>query len=536
MKTESFQPSSVAADKSESHKHISRRRFIQSGVGIAALGLGGLKSFAAGQKPSRRLPNVLYVFSDMQRATSLGCYGDPNVRTPTLDAFARQGARFDAAMSNTPVCCPHRACLMTGLYSHHHGVVSNSVNFTRKARGLAEQFRDAGYVTGYAGKWHIPPGYGSEDSMPLGFPRDESAAAKRPGKPARGHYVTVTARDENGREVEKEVYRPTLMTDKAIRFIEENSKGQAPWLFFVSWIPPHGPYAAPKEFRQHYQGELKLPPNVPEGLSAEYARACLPDYYGMVESLDAEFKRILDALDQAGVAEDTIVCYSSDHGDMVGSHGYKAKRWPHEESARVPLLIRYPRAIRAGQVIADPFSTVDVYPTLAALAGIKPPTGIDGLDYSPLLTGKSTASPRDYVFLQMLYAYVPWPGWRALRTRQYSYARTGKGPWLLFDMAKDPYQMNNLIDDPASRGLVQEMDKRLASIMKETGDSWDLKATTGDLANWVPGGGKQKSQNLGVPWPGGQIQAPNEKKTSPAKEKTGRKKKKASNAGASEGK
>ncbi|HUV64096.1 MAG TPA: sulfatase/phosphatase domain-containing protein, partial [Sedimentisphaerales bacterium] len=224
------------------------------------------------------------------------------------------------------------------------------------------------------------------------------------------------------------------------------------------------------------------------------------------------------------------------HGDMVGSHGYKAKRWPHEESARVPLLIRYPRAIRAGQVIADPFSTVDVYPTLAALAGIKPPTGIDGLDYSPLLTGKSTASPRDYVFLQMLYAYVPWPGWRALRTRQYSYARTGKGPWLLFDMAKDPYQMNNLIDDPASRGLVQEMDKRLASIMKETGDSWDLKATTGDLANWVPGGGKQKSQNLGVPWPGGQIQAPNEKKTSPAKEKTGRKKKKASNAGASEGK
>jgi arylsulfatase A-like enzyme len=399
---------------------------------------------------------------------------------------------------------------MTGLYSHHHGVVSNGVNFTRKTRGLGEQFRDAGYVTGYSGKWHIPPGYGSEDSMPLGFPRDKVGDRRRPGKPAHGHYVRVTVRDQNGREVEKEVYTPTLTTDEAIHFIEEKSKGQTPWLFFLSWIPPHGPYAAPKEFLQHYQGNLKLAPNVPEGLSTEYARACLPDYYGMVESLDVEFKRILDVLERAGVAEDTIVCYSSDHGDMIGSHGYKAKRWPHEESARVPFLIRYPREIPAGQVIADPFSTVDVYPTLAGLAGIKTPTDIDGLDYSPLLTGKATGAPRDYVFLQMMYAYVPWPGWRALRTREYAYARTVKGPWLLFNTAKDPYQMNNLVEDPASQSLVQEMDKRLSAIMKETGDSWDIKAITGDLKNWLPGGPKQKSQNLGVPWPGGQVEAAKE--------------------------
>jgi len=141
----------------------------------AALGLGLLELPAGAKDSPARRPNILYVFSDMQRATSIGCYGDPNVRTPALDAFAAQGARFDAAMSNTPVCCPHRACLMTGLYSHHHGVVSNSVNFIRKARGIAEHFRDAGYVTGYSGKWHIPSGYGSEDSMPLGFPRGRTA-------------------------------------------------------------------------------------------------------------------------------------------------------------------------------------------------------------------------------------------------------------------------------------------------------------------------------------------------------------------------
>ncbi len=473
----------------DSHRQISRREFLG-----AAAALPGLAA-----APAARRPNILYVFSDMQRATSMGCYGDPNVRTPALDAFARQGARVDAAMSNTPVCCPHRAGLMTGLYSHHHGVVSNGVNFIRHARGFAEQFRDAGYVTGYAGKWHIPAGYGSEDTFPLGFPRDQT---NEKGKSAGGHYVRAKVREADGREVEKDVYKPTMLADRTIRFIEEKSRGTAPWLFVLSWLPPHPPYKAPPEYRAHYTGTLRLPPNVPPGLPADFARSALPDYYGMVESLDTEFQRILDALDRAGVAKDTIVCYSSDHGDMAGSHGYKAKRWPHEESARVPFLIRYPRGIPAGRVIADPFSTVDVHPTLASLAGVKPAAGLDGLDYAPLFTGKSAKPPRDYAFLQMMYAYVPWPGWRALRTREYTYARTAKGPWLLFHTAKDPFQMKNLAYDPASRPLLQEMDRRLAAIMKESGDSWELKAVTGDVDLWLPGRQKQESQTLGVPYPG----------------------------------
>ncbi len=147
---------------------ISRRHFIQAGVAASAVGTLGASA--------PRRPNILYVFADMQRASSLGAYGDPNVRTPALDAFSTQGARFDAAMSNTPVCCPHRVSLQTGLYGHHHGVVSNSVEFTRQVRGLAEQFREAGYVTGYTGQWHIPGGYGTQDSNPLGFPPEALAA------------------------------------------------------------------------------------------------------------------------------------------------------------------------------------------------------------------------------------------------------------------------------------------------------------------------------------------------------------------------
>ncbi len=468
---------------------ITRRRLLQLAVPAAAAGA-----------PPRR-PNILYVFSDQQRATSIGVYGDPNVRTPALDAFAHQGARFDAAVSNTPVCCPHRACLQTGLYSHHHGVVSNGVRFTRKVRGLAEQFREAGYVTGYAGKWHIPPGYGSEDTQPLGFPKEALRNLVRGGEGARPHHVRTGGR---------ELYIPTVLADETIRFIEQQGKQSAPWVFFLSWLPPHAPYAAPAEYRQRYERPLQLPPNVPPGLPQDFTRKVMPDYYGMVESLDFEFKRILDALDRSGASQDTIVCYSSDHGDMLGSHGYTAKRWPYEESARVPFLIRYPRAIRPGQVISAPFSTVDVYPTLAGLAGLKPPPGIDGLDYSSLLTGKGSKPPRDYAFLQMMYAYVPWPGWRAIRTQEYTYARTVKGPWLLYHTAKDPFQTRNLVEERSARALLDEMDKRLAALMKETGDSWEYQAATGDYRLWLTGGRKQQEgQYLGVPYPGREAPAPN---------------------------
>ena len=242
---------------------------------------------------------------------------------------------------------------------------------------------------------------------------------------------------------------------------------------------------------------------MPDGLPAEFARQNLPDYYGMIESLDDEFRRMLLALENAGVADDTIVVFTSDHGDMIGCQGLKAKRWPHDQSARIPLLIRYPRTIHSGSVINAPLGATDVYPTLAGLAGIPSPEGLDGEDFSPLLRGEVSQPPRDYVYLEMPYAYVPWPGWRAIRTRQYMYARTKEKPWLLFDLINDPWEMNNLVDDPASQSLVQQMDSRLTAVMRASGDSWSYRASTGDLKNWLPGGSKQRSQSaLGADWPG----------------------------------
>ena len=454
---------------------VKRREFLKTLSASAAL--LGLESLAADTAPAAKRPNVLYVFSDMQRAYSMGCYGNAHARTPVLDQFATQGARFDAAMSNTPVCCPHRASLMSGQYAHHHGMLTNGAAFLPKVKCLAETFRDAGYTTAYVGKWH------------LDFPR-EGGQTRRFGFPAVGekyaHYIAS--------------HDVKPCADKMIDYLRDLCASDRPWFCMLSWLPPHSPYRASPGYAEHFK-DAKPPPNVPADLPQAYAKKNLPDYYGMIEEVDAEFGRVLAALDQAGVAEDTIVVYSSDHGDMLGSHGYTAKRWPYEDSARVPLLIRYPRRIQPGQVITDPIGTPDLYPTLAGLAGLHAPEGLDGLDFSRRITENAPA-PRDHVYLEMAYAYVPWPGWRALRTRQHAYARTADGPWLLHDIEKDPFQLHNLVDDPAAISLVQEMDQRLLAAMQKTGDSWDKKAASGDLRHWKPGGPKQRSTYLGVTWPG----------------------------------
>jgi arylsulfatase A-like enzyme len=272
-------------------------------------------------------------------------------------------------------------------------------------------------------------------------------------------------------------------------------------MLFVSWIWPHAPYNPPKELLNDFK-KVKLPPNVPPGAPQEFAEKALPGYYGMIEGVDRQVARLLKALDEAGVADDTIVVFSSDHGDMIGSQGYKAKRWPFEESARVPFLIRYPKKIPAGRVLGDPFGSPDIYPTLAGLAAVKAPDNLDGADFSGLFSAKTQTAPRDYVYMEMPYAYTAWPGWRAFRTKDHMYARLVDRPWLLYDLAHDPWETNNLVSIKPE--AVKEYDSRLADLMKKYGDTWSSKTETGDVAAWLPGGPKQQSQNLGVPFPGQQ--------------------------------
>lgn len=428
-----------------------------------------------------RKPNVLYVFSDQQRASAIGCaQGDEDLETPNFDALAGEGMRLESAVSNSPVCTPYRAMLMTGLYGHHTGVTTNNCypDLSRHPH-IGRTFSDAGYRCGYIGKWHL----GEEvrldagHAMRLGFDDEWFVPLKgRHNNPNREHAI-------NSRETEvgEGLDRTEAETNRAIDFINRQD-GDKPWCLFVSWYPPHPPLEAPsryvgpyldRDLRKHpttwklvHEEEIAL-------LNGNYAH-----YYGLIAQLDAEIGRLMDALTESGQAENTIVVFTSDHGEMLGSQGLYSKHWPYRESSQVPFLVRWPGKIEADCTLGMPFGTPDIFPTLCGLAGIEVPEGLDGVDCSRAFLGGQP--PRESAYLMMQHGYVPWPGWRGLRTQRYNYARTESAPWILFDLDNDPFEERNLVGQ--DERLVAEMDAMLLETMSDCGDSW--RGTSQQLGDW----------------------------------------------------
>ena len=469
-------------------KRITRRKFLNDAVRIGAGISVGSPAFGEiiSQKSEGSKPNLLFIFSDQHRAHALGCYGDRQINTPNFDKFADQGLLFKHAFSVTPVCSPFRANLMTGLYAHHNGVITNNIPLRHDLDCIGRTFKDSGYVTGYIGKWHLGPVDIDKGPGRLGF--DYWAANYSNHNYFKWHYYT-------GKEemVEGEGYEPEMQTELCKDFLNKNKDKR--WCLFISWGPPHPPYRAPSEY-DHYQ-ELKQRPNLKYEKAQNFFSEIGPQYYGLVESIDIEFGKIMAALDELNLSENTIVVYTSDHGDMLGGQGFKQKRWPYEESINIPFLIRWPRKIQGGGKTDTLFCSIDFFPTLTGLAGLDVPSGLDGKDLSPLILGKKPDTEPEYAYLTMHYGFVPWPGWRGIRTRDYLYARTKKRPWLLFNLNNDPYQLENLVTDSGKKVLAEEMDSYLAEIMKKVGDSWEISTTEGDIKNWIPPGKKFDYQDLG---------------------------------------
>ncbi|HWB97643.1 MAG TPA: sulfatase/phosphatase domain-containing protein, partial [Bryobacteraceae bacterium] len=201
----------------------------------------------------------------------------------------------------------------------------------------------------------------------------------------------------------------------------------------------------------------------------------IAQYYGMVSATDAQVGRLLATLDQLGLREDTIVLFTSDHGDMLGSQGERLKRKPWEESIRVPGILRYPRKIPRGRQSEALFTHVDFAPTLLSLCGVRPPSGIQGADLSPVVLGERDAGP-DSAFFQIFGPYQgdgTDDGWRGVRTHRYLYARYQSRPWVLYDLEKDSYEQHNLAGERSAQTALGEMERQLSAWMKRTGDSWD---------------------------------------------------------------
>ncbi len=342
--------------------------------------------------------NIIWYLVDQLRADALGINGDLNARTPNLDNFAKQGVNFTKATCGFPLCCPNRGSLLTGQHPITNGVTGHEYPLTEEKPTIADSFRSNGYETAYFGKWHLA-GFSEEN----GTVRTGTMTIP---KSLRGRFDTFVGYDNNnspfdcyvhGHMNNQEVplyklpgYEVDALTDLAIDEIKRQaSKEQGnPFFMVVSVQPPHNPYIAPAEYLNHFdEHSIKLKANVPPIKSVtKTARRDLKGYYAALECIDHNFARMLDALEQQGLYEDTHIIFLSDHGDMHGSHGLYRKTNPYQESVGIPLLVGGGGKMNYNEYQCSEddilISSVDVPTTSLGLCGIDIPAHMDGHDLS----------------------------------------------------------------------------------------------------------------------------------------------------------
>ncbi|PSL05947.1 arylsulfatase A-like enzyme [Haloactinopolyspora alba] len=406
--------------------------------------------------------NVVLVVVDEWRAQSFGFAGDENAHTPAIDQLAAESLRYRQAISGTPVCCPARASFLTGQYPLDHGVYINDVELRPTGRTIAEVFRDEGYATGYVGKWHL---YGSPDGW---FGRRDAYVPPearhgfqfwRAGECTHDYWNSVYYADDDPTPRVWPGYDSYAQTEQAAEFIEDRTAADEPFFLMLSYGPPHFPLdTAPEEFREHYNGRaIRVPGNVPSE-HADSAADDLRGYYAHMAAIDECMSRLLRVIDATGRRDDTVVVFTSDHGDMMWSHGLQYKLVPWEESIRVPLLVRGP-GIAPGDSDAL-FNSPDLMPTVLGFAGIAAPDGIQGTDFSD----PSTTVDSAYLSVPAAYSTLRWYGiaeYRGVRTQRHTYVCAIDGPWLLFDNDADPGQSRNLVDDPDHAHVRDQLQEHL---------------------------------------------------------------------------
>jgi len=455
--------------------NITRRNFLKGAN--AALLLGAARcSFAADGTAVARRPNVVFLFADQWRASATGYAGDPNVKTPNLDRLAKESVNFETAVSVCPVCTPYRAALLTGRYPTSTGMFMNDLYLPDKELCMGDIFKAAGYATAYIGKWHLD-GHGRSSYIPperrQGF--DYWKVAECDHNYPRSHYYT-------GNSTEKkywEGYDAFAQTKDAGQYIRDHAGDEKPFLLVVSYGTPHFPHqTAPKEYKDMYPPEkLKLAPNVPEKMKAAVLKE-LPGYYGHCTALDKCIGEMVQTLQDAGIADNTILVFTSDHGEMMGAQnvGPYTKQVPWDESCRVPFLLRYHQAQgKSGLSIKTPINTPDILPTLLGLAGLEIPKTVEGADLSALIKGGGENPDR----AALIMSVSPFAGvlreYRGIRTSRYTYVKHLDGAWLLYDNQEDLWQMSNLAGKPEYAELQKKLDDQLQSELKKIGDSFQSR-------------------------------------------------------------
>jgi len=482
-------------------KQINRREFLRNAslaIGASALVNCGLLS-----KKTKK-PNLIYILADQLRADVLGYSGDKKAITPNIDRFAAQSVNFTNAVTVMPVCAAYRASLFTGKYPTSHGMVVNELNMNPNHRTIAHVLGDADYNLGYIGKWHLndqhtrPTPKGPER---LGF--DGYWAAYNFNHRSYKSYYYTDDREGNLEKVSLEgKHGPTEFTSLAVDYIEKASKEEKPFAMFLSWNPPHDPWRQDNVSTEHYEKfkdvKFDLPENYlstpdpymdryrpqyfhnPTTWREDFLESGLEEslrcYYAMINQLDEQFGRILNKLNELGLTEETIVVFTSDHGEMFGSQGRMFKLTFYDEAARIPFLVKYPEIVKNKESDVC-LNTPDIMPTLLGLLGLNKqiPKEVEGIDLSYILQNEDGKEP-EAAFLQGVghtYRWIDGFEWRAIRDKKFTYAKYLRdGKEMLFDREGDPLMKKDVSTDPAYQDDLNRLKKQMSAKMENLNDEF----------------------------------------------------------------
>jgi arylsulfatase A-like enzyme len=526
---------------------MKRRDFLATagrGAAGVAIGAGMACDRNAGEeaRPAARVwsdagrpPNLLFVYTDEQARGTLACYGNRLIEMPNLNRLAARSTVFDQAYVTQPVCTPSRSSLLTGLWPHTSGCTENNVPLRAETRCLPEMISSGDYATGHFGKWHLGDevfaqhGFDEWVSIEDGYRKHYAKGRDRSARsdyhrflvangfsPGRG---STFGRGEAAR-LPEEYGKPAFLALEAARFFRE--KRDRPFALFVNFLEPHMPFFGPRD-GQYRSEDVPLPANFaypPDEtmplrwrlLRAAYAakghsglpldseagwRRLIANYWGLCSLVDTHVGTILDALDECGLWDDTAIVFTSDHGDMMGSHQLLAKCVMYREAVRVPMIVKLPGQV-SGRRVAGPVSQIDVVPSLLDVLAQPIPAHLQGRSLRPLLEGAGGRATGDVVvewsgpnngigdvsgraaasgakplkvdpakarasFLDPVRTIVTPEGWKL--------CVSPLGEHVLFDLSNDPHETRNVFGEARYGDIVAELRGRIASWQEETGDT-----------------------------------------------------------------
>jgi len=501
-----------------------RRQFLKS-IGCAAASGGAMSllptctSIAQTLGAEKKPPNLIYIMTDDHAAHAISCYGSKINKTPNLDRIAKEGMRFANCFCTNSICAPSRAVILTGKYSHINGVIDNAKEFDGSQQTFPKLLQKAGYETAIIGKWHLK-------TDPTGFDYWNIL-------PGQGVYYNPIM-IEMGEKKKYVGYVTDIITDYCLNWLKER-KGDKPFCLMYHHKAPHREWEPPLKYLTLYDDvTIPEPPTLfddysnrgraakeqdmtiektmndtdvklvaPKNLTPEQKKLWdaayepkneafrkanlqgkdlvrwkyqryIKDYLRCVASVDDNVGRMLDYLDEAGLADNTIVIYASDQGFYLGEHGWFDKRFMYEESLRMPLLVRYPKQIKPGSINNDIIMNLDFAPTFLDFAGVSIPADMQGRSIRMLLQGKT---PKDWR-KSMYYHYYEYPAVHSakrhygVRTQRYKLIHfyNDIDQWELYDLQKDPDELNNIYDDPAYTDVVKKLKAELSRLREEFKD------------------------------------------------------------------